>query len=207
MRRFDFTRSSRIVKRTFDIVGAAAGLLVVAPVLIVAAIAIKLETPGPLVFRQLRVGRHGERFEMLKLRSMYAWADAAKDEYVHLNEGADGLFKIPDDPRVTRVGRVLRRWQIDELPQLVNVLKGEMSLVGPRPLIPEEDRRIEGWYRRRLDMAPGITGHWQVLGSSTQIPLDEMVKLDYLYVANWSLWGDIQLLVRTLGFLTTSKGV
>jgi exopolysaccharide biosynthesis polyprenyl glycosylphosphotransferase len=207
MRRFDFTRSSRIVKRAFDILGAAAGLLFVSPVLIVAAIAIKLETPGPLVFRQLRVGRHGARFEMFKLRSMHAWADAAKADYAHLNEGADGLFKIPDDPRVTRVGRVLRRWQVDELPQLVNVLKGEMSLVGPRPLIPEEDRRIEGWYRRRLDMAPGITGHWQVLGSSTQIPLDEMVKLDYLYVANWSLWGDVQLLVRTLGFLTTSKGV
>jgi lipopolysaccharide/colanic/teichoic acid biosynthesis glycosyltransferase len=160
-----------------------------------------------LIFRQRRVGRHGERFALLKYRSMVVGADAAKDEVAHLNEGATGLFKIPDDPRVTKVGRFLRKWQLDELPQLVNVLRGEMSLVGPRPLIPEEDSRIVGWYRRRLDVPPGMTGHWQVLGSSSQIPLDEMVKLDYLYVANWSLWGDIQLLIRTAGFLARRRGV
>ena len=118
-----------------------------------------------------------------------------------LNSVAAGLFKISGDPRITRVGRVLRRWQLDELPQLVNVLRREMSLVGPRPLIPEEDHKIEGWYRRRLDMLPGITGHWQILGSSLRIPLEEMVKLDYLYAANWSLWGDIRLLLRTVPFV------
>ncbi|HEY8001672.1 MAG TPA: sugar transferase [Solirubrobacterales bacterium] len=207
MRRFDITRSSRLVKRGFDIVGAGLGLLVLAPVLAAVAIAIRLDTPGPLIFRQRRVGRHGERFALLKYRSMVVGADAAKDEVAHLNEGATGLFKIPDDPRVTKVGRFLRKWQLDELPQLVNVLRGEMSLVGPRPLIPEEDSRIVGWYRRRLDVPPGMTGHWQVLGSSSQIPLDEMVKLDYLYVANWSLWGDIQLLIRTAGFLARRRGV
>jgi lipopolysaccharide/colanic/teichoic acid biosynthesis glycosyltransferase len=125
----------------------------------------------------------------------------------HLNEGAHGLFKIPGDPRVTKVGRLLRRWQLDELPQLVNVLRGEMSLVGPRPLIEEEDRKIEGWYRRRLDVPPGMTGHWQILGSSGSIPLNEMVKLDYLYVANWSLWGDVRLLLRTIPFLIQRGGV
>ena len=108
---------------------------------------------------------------------------------------------------MTRVGRVIRAWQIDELPQLINVLRGDMSLVGPRPLIPNEDRRIEGWYRRRLDVPPGITGHWQVLGSSRRVPLAEMVKLDYLYVANWSLWGDVRLLLRTAGFLARQRGV
>ena len=201
MRRFEFTRSSRIVKRSFDIVGAGTAVALLAPVFLVAAIAIKLDSRGPILFRQRRIGRHGEFFEMLKFRSMVDGADQRKFEIEHLNEGATGLFKISDDPRVTRAGKWIRRWQVDELPQLINVLRGEMSLVGPRPLISEEDRRIEGWYRRRLDVPPGITGHWQVLGSSTRIPLAEMVKLDYLYVANWSLWGDVRLLLRTLGFL------
>jgi lipopolysaccharide/colanic/teichoic acid biosynthesis glycosyltransferase len=138
---------------------------------------------------------------------MYADADAAKGDVEHLNEGAEGLFKISDDPRVTRVGRHLRRFQIDELPQLFNVLRGDMSLVGPRPLIEEEDEQIEGFYRRRLDVPPGITGHWQVLGSSRSIPIREMVKLDYLYVANWSLWGDVRLLLQTVGFVFGRRSV
>jgi exopolysaccharide biosynthesis polyprenyl glycosylphosphotransferase len=207
MRRFDFPRSSRLIKRAFDIVGASLGLLLLSPVLAVSAIAIRIDTPGSLIFRQRRVGRNGERFEILKLRSMVVGAEDVREEFAHLNEGAHGLFKITDDPRVTRVGRVLRKFQIDELPQLVNVLKGEMSLVGPRPLIPEEDRRIVGWYRRRLDVPPGITGHWQVLGSSRHVSIEEMVKLDYLYVANWSVWSDVRLLIRTLGFLASQRGV
>jgi lipopolysaccharide/colanic/teichoic acid biosynthesis glycosyltransferase len=138
---------------------------------------------------------------------MVTTAEQSKAELQALNQGAQGLFKIPDDPRVTRVGRIIRRWQIDELPQLWNVVRGQMSLVGPRPLIPEEDAQIEGWYRRRLDMLPGMTGHWQVLGSSTRMSLAEMVKLDYLYVANWSLWTDILLLLRTVPFLIARKGV
>jgi lipopolysaccharide/colanic/teichoic acid biosynthesis glycosyltransferase len=173
----------------------------------VIAVAIRLDSPGPIVFRQTRVGRHGNRFEMLKFRSMFDEADQLKEDLRHLNEGATGLFKISEDPRVTRVGRVLRRWQLDELPQLFNVFRGEMSLVGPRPLIPEEDGAIEGWYRRRLDVPPGITGHWQVLGSSQQIALAEMVKLDYLYVANWSLWSDVKLLLRTVPFIVRGRGI
>jgi exopolysaccharide biosynthesis polyprenyl glycosylphosphotransferase len=177
MRRFEFTRSSRLIKRTFDVVGSATALGLLSPLLLGIAIAIRLDSKGPILFRQARVGREG-RFHILKFRSMDLEADQRKLDLLHLNEGAAGLFKIPNDPRVTRVGRFLRRWQLDELPQLLNVLRGEMSLVGPRPLIPEEDGMIEGWYRRRLDVPPGITGHWQILGSSSAIPLKEMVKLD-----------------------------
>ena len=207
MRRFEFTRSSRLVKRSFDFAGSLAGLIALAPVLTIVAIAIRLDSSGPVFFRQRRVGRHGNEFQMLKFRSMITEADQMKDELAHLNTAASGLFKIPSDPRVTRVGKMIRRWQLDEVPQLVNVLRGEMSLVGPRPLIPSEDRQIEGWYRRRLDVPPGMTGHWQILGSSARIPLEEMVKLDYLYVANWSLWGDIRLLLRTIPFVVGRRGV
>jgi lipopolysaccharide/colanic/teichoic acid biosynthesis glycosyltransferase len=131
-------------------------------------------------------------------------AERRREELLALNE-AEGLFKLDRDPRVTRVGRVIRRFSLDELPQLFNVLRGEMSLVGPRPLVPEEDSRIEGHFRRRLDLAPGITGQWQALGSS-RIPLSEMVRLDYLYVASWSLWGDIKILVRTVPYVAGRRG-
>jgi lipopolysaccharide/colanic/teichoic acid biosynthesis glycosyltransferase len=132
-------------------------------------------------------------------------ADAEKPHLRALNE-ADGLFKIADDPRVTRVGRLLRRTSLDELPQLVNVLRGEMSLVGPRPLVIEEDSLVQGWLRRRLDVTPGMTGVWQVLGSA-RIPLHEMVKLDYLYRANWTLWLDLKILLRTVPFVFARRGL
>ncbi len=207
MRRFEITRSSRLLKRSFDLLGSAIVLLAASPLLLVVAIAVRLDSPGPILFRQQRVGLHGRHFVMLKFRSMVDEAEQLRDELAHLNEGAAGLFKIAADPRVTRVGRFLRRTQIDELPQLFNVLRGEMSLVGPRPLVPDEDRQIEGWYRRRLEIRPGMTGHWQILGSSRSLPLAEMVKLDYLYVANWSLWGDIRLLLRTVPFVVGRRGL
>ncbi len=122
------------------------------------------------------------------------------------NEAADGLFKIADDPRVTPIGRFLRRTSLDELPQLINVLRGEMSLVGPRPLVPDEDSRIEGRHRRRLHLKPGMTGQWQIFGSS-KIPLREMVTIDYLYVANWSLWGDVKILCRTVPYMLARRGL
>lgn len=206
VRQFGLSRSSVLLKRTFDIVGATIGLVVLAPLFAVIVAAIKLDTRGPVFFRQTRVGRDGEHFRIRKFRSMVCGADAQKAGLRGRNEAAGGLFKIAEDPRVTRVGRVLRRRSLDELPQLVNVLRGEMSLVGPRPLVADEDEQILGLDRRRLQLTPGMTGHWQILGSS-RVPLAEMVKLDYLYVAGWSLWSDVKILLRTLPHVMAQRGM
>jgi exopolysaccharide biosynthesis polyprenyl glycosylphosphotransferase len=205
MRNPRLSRSSHLVKRAMDVTLAAAGLLVFSPLLAVIAVTIKLDSRGSVLFRQLRIGRDGKPFEMLKFRTMAAGAEAHRDELRHLNE-ADGLFKIAADPRITRVGRWLRKLSLDELPQLWNVVRGDMSLVGPRPLVVEEDRRIQGWHRRRLQLTPGITGHWQILGSA-RIPLNEMVKIDYLYVTNWSLWNDVKILLRTIPYVIGRRGL
>jgi exopolysaccharide biosynthesis polyprenyl glycosylphosphotransferase len=206
VRRFDLTRSSAALKRAFDLAGASLGLLVMSPLMLTIAAAIKLDSRGTVFFRQPRVGRHGERFQMLKFRTMVPQADELKDALRHRNEAQEGLFKIADDPRVTRVGRFLRKSALDELPQLLNIAKGEMSLVGPRPLVIEEDERIEGWHRRRLELMPGMTGPWQILGP-TRVPLREMVAIDYLYVANWSLWSDIKILLRTVPHVVGRRGL
>jgi len=206
VRRFDLTRSSAAFKRAFDLVGASLGLLAVSPLLIVIAVAIKLDSRGPVFFRQLRVGRHGQRFFMLKFRTMVPDAEALKDGLRDRNEAKDGLFKIREDPRVTRVGRLLRRSALDELPQMLNIVRGEMSLVGPRPLVIDEDQRVEGWHRRRLELMPGMTGPWQILGPS-RVPLREMVAIDYLYVANWSLWTDIKIILRTIPHVLARRGL
>lgn len=206
MRRFEFNRSSAVIKRSFDVFASGTILLAATPVLAAIALATKLDSPGPVLFRQRRVGRDGNEFMMLKFRSMIDGAESMRDELAHLDEGAEGLFKINSDPRVTRVGKLIRQLSLDELPQLLNVLRGDMSLVGPRPLVPEEDALIRGPFRDRLSVPPGITGHWQVLGAS-RIPIGDMVKLDYLYVANWSLWGDIVLLLRTVPVVLGRRGV
>ncbi len=197
VRRFGLTRSSQRIKRAFDLLGAGVLLAVCALPMAVIAVLIKLDSPGPVFYRQQRVGRDGERFAMVKFRTMVDGAHAMRTELASSNEARDGLFKIADDPRVTRVGRWLRPTSLDELPQLFNIVRGEMSLVGPRPLVADEDERITGFDRRRLTLTPGMTGHWQTLGSSL-VPLSEMVKIDYLYVANWSLWGDVKLILRTI---------
>jgi exopolysaccharide biosynthesis polyprenyl glycosylphosphotransferase len=206
VRRFDLTRSSAALKRAFDVLGATLGVLAISPLLIVVAILIKLDTGGPVFFSQLRVGRHGRRFHMIKFRTMIPDADAMKESLRDRNEAQEGLFKIARDPRVTRMGRFLRITALDELPQLFNIVKGEMSLVGPRPLIVEEDERIEGWHRRRLELMPGMTGPWQILGPA-RVPLKEMVALDYLYVANWSLWTDVKILLRTVPHVFGRRGL
>jgi exopolysaccharide biosynthesis polyprenyl glycosylphosphotransferase len=205
VRRYGLTRSSLVLKRWFDALGSAGLLVVATPFVMVAALAIRLDSKGPVFFRQTRIGRNGREFEMLKFRTMEDGADGRRDGLLPLNE-AEGLFKMIDDPRVTRVGRFLRRTSLDELPQLINVLRGDMSLVGPRPLVSDDDARVEGWDRRRLLMPPGMTGLWQVMGSA-RIPLREMVKLDYLYAANWSLWLDVKVLLRTLSYVVRGQGM
>jgi exopolysaccharide biosynthesis polyprenyl glycosylphosphotransferase len=192
--------SSRMLKRTMDLVVALLALLLFSPVLLLVALLIKLDSPGPLFFVQPRIGEASREFSIMKFRTMVQGADDQKELVAHMNKHAAQdarMFKIPNDPRVTRFGRLLRRLSLDEMPQLINVLRGDMSLVGPRPLIPTEDEHVEGWGRRRLDLKPGITGLWQVLGRS-EIPFDEMVRLDYLYVTNWSLWHDLRLICRTV---------
>jgi exopolysaccharide biosynthesis polyprenyl glycosylphosphotransferase len=195
VRRFGLSRSSRLLKRAFDLVIAAMTVVLIGPMISAIALAIRLESGGPVFFRQVRVGRDGKHFEILKFRSMVADADARKDGLRALNEAGDGLFKLTNDPRVTRVGRFLRQSSLDELPQFFNVLCGEMSLVGPRPLVVDEDAQVVGLDRSRLHLTPGMTGPWQIMGS--RVPMQEMVGIDYLYVANWSLWLDVKILVRT----------
>jgi exopolysaccharide biosynthesis polyprenyl glycosylphosphotransferase len=204
IRRFGLSTASRRIKRALDVVGSGLALVVLGPLMALVAMVIKLTSPGPVLFHQTRVGLGGTTFEMLKYRSMYDGADARKAELLSRNE-ADGLFKIADDPRMTPVGRFLRRTMLDELPQLLNVLRGEMSLVGPRPLVLDEDQRIEGWYRRRLQLTPGMTGNWQVLGAS-RIPMRDMITIDYLYVSNWSLWDDVKILLRTIPCVVRRRG-
>jgi exopolysaccharide biosynthesis polyprenyl glycosylphosphotransferase len=199
------SRSSQLIKRSLDLTVSVLGLIASAPLIALIALAIKLDARGPVLFRQLRIGRDDRPFEMLKFRTMVVGADEQRDQLRHLNE-ADGLFKIAQDPRITRVGGVLRQLSLDELPQLWNVVRGDMSLVGPRPLVIEEDSRIEGWHRRRLQLTPGMTGHWQILGPA-RIPLDEMVKIDYLYVTNWSLWEDMKILLRTIPYVVARRGM
>jgi lipopolysaccharide/colanic/teichoic acid biosynthesis glycosyltransferase len=189
-----------------DIIGATIALVLFAPLLTILSLAVKLDSRGRLFFRQPRVGRGGRTFHMIKFRSMVHGADRVKAELRQRNEAEGGLFKIREDPRITGVGRFLRQTSLDELPQLLNVLGGHMSLVGPRPLVPDEDALIEGWQRRRLAVKPGMTGLWQIFGSS-RIPMHEMVKIDYLYGANWSIWLDLKILMRTIPYVLRGRGL
>jgi exopolysaccharide biosynthesis polyprenyl glycosylphosphotransferase len=195
VRRYGLTRSSQLMKRGLDVVVAGAALIALAPLFAVLAVLIKRSSPGPVFFRQTRVGRGATCFRIVKFRTMRSDAEERKLELLDRNE-TRGLFKISDDPRVTGIGLFLRRSSLDELPQLINVLRGEMSLVGPRPLVVDEDEQVAGWHRRRLDLTPGMTGAWQILGN--RVPLEDMVSLDYLYIVNWSLWSDIEILLRTI---------
>jgi lipopolysaccharide/colanic/teichoic acid biosynthesis glycosyltransferase len=189
-------RSSRVVKRMMDLLIASVMLIVLSPLLIILAIAVKLDSRGPVFFTQERVGKGGRRLRVIKFRTMTADAEHRRAELLAQSTDPNWL-KLDHDPRITRLGRPMRLLSLDEIPQLWNVLRGEMSMVGPRPLIPSEDELVKGWLRGRLDLTPGLTGYWQVLGR-TRIPFEEMVKLDYLYVTTWSLWQDIRLMLRTL---------
>ena len=195
----------RWLKDAWERTAAAAVLLVLAPALIVLVLLVRLDSPGAPVFRQIRVGKDGRRFVMLKLRTMADDAEQRLESLLALDEGDGVLFKLREDPRVTRVGRVLRRFSLDELPQLVNVVLGHMALVGPRPPLPAEVDAYEQDLHRRLSVKPGMTGLWQVSGRS-DLCRSEAVRLDLAYVDTWSLWLDLRILARTARAVLTGRG-
>ncbi len=195
----------QLVKRAVDIVGASLGLLLLSPLLLLIALAIKLDSPGPILVEQVRIGRFGRPFKFYKFRSMYEKADQDLPKLLDQNEADGPIFKMRNDPRRTRVGRWLRRFSLDELPQLFNVLRGEMSLIGPRPPFPHEVERYQEWHRRRLEVPPGITGLWQVSGRS-ELPFDEMALLDIWYIENWSLGLDLKIALRTIPAIVFGSG-
>jgi exopolysaccharide biosynthesis polyprenyl glycosylphosphotransferase len=197
-------RSSQVLKRTLDVAISAASLVLFAPIMALIMVAIRLDSEGPIFFRQTRVGQDGRRFTLAKFRTMVPDTERLVAELMEKSVDPDWLI-IDDDPRVTRVGHFLRRTSLDELPQLWSVLKGEMSMVGPRPLSERDDQGVQGWERHRLDLVPGLTGHWQVLGRTT-IPFREMMEIDYAYVTNWSLWLDLKLLIRTIPAVLRRRG-
>ncbi|GAA1083971.1 sugar transferase [Tsukamurella spumae] len=199
------SRSFGLGKRLLDLTVAAIGLLVAAPVMVAVAIAIKIDSRGPVFYRATRVGAGGTSFDMIKFRSMYVDADARRDVLSGENVGAGPLFKVKDDPRVTRVGRIIRRYSLDELPQFFNVLRGEMAVVGPRPALAHEVEQYPPVMRRRLLVKPGVTGAWQVSGRS-DLTWDESIRLDVGYVENWSLGQDISIIARTVKTVLTSDG-
>ena len=199
------TSWQRYAKRAIDLVGSGIGLLILSPVFAGIAIAIKLDSAGPVFFGQERIGKNGRKFTMLKFRSMFIDAEERLADLLAKNEAEGALFKIKNDPRITRVGRLLRRFSIDELPQLINVLMGEMSLVGPRPPLERELTEYEGWQLKRVDTIPGMTGLWQVSGRS-DLTFDEMVRMDIFYIEHWSLWLDIKILLKTLPAVLLGKG-
>ena len=218
VQRDEATRVSRMIKRAIDVVGSAMALIILSPIFLAIAVAIKLSSPGPILIRQKRIGHYGGTFTFLKFRSMYSVNDSQIHmEYVKRFIAGNGhsgsaekqdniVYKLTEDPRVTPVGRFLRRTSLDELPQFLNVLSGEMSLVGPRPPIPYELEAYDVWHRRRLlEVKPGITGLWQVNGRS-RLQFDDMVRLDLKYAKAWSLWLDIKILLQTPRAVISGEG-
>jgi len=193
------------VKRAMDIVGAVIGLPLSLPLMAVAAVVIKLDSRGPILFEQMRAGQHGKTFKIYKLRTMVANAEELLDDLIDLDELEEPMFKLKDDPRVTRVGRFLRRWSIDELPQLYNVLKGEMSLVGPRPEEARLVARYSEWHRLRLQAKPGITGPVQINGRG-DLPLEMRVQLEVEYIDNYSVSKDLVIMLKTVPVVVLGNG-
>ena len=192
-------------KRAVDVFISLVVLILLSPILALSALLIKLESPGPVIFRQTRVGRGGREFTIFKFRTMRVNAEREQEQLAARNEASGPLFKMRDDPRRTRVGKWLRRTSIDELPQLWNVLRGEMSVVGPRPALPKEVAQYQPWHRRRLEAAPGITGLWQVSGRS-ELDFEEGVLLDLYYVENWSPFLDLKIMLRSIPTILLGRG-
>lgn len=184
------------LKRIMDILGGLIGLIILSPILIIIGILIKLESKGPIIFAQKRIGLNGKEFKMYKLRSMVANAEEIKEKLKEKNEMSGPMFKIKDDPRITKIGKFIRKTSLDEVPQLINVLKGDMSLVGPRPSLPNEVKEFEPWMLKRLEVKPGLTCYWQVMGRNN-IDFENWMKLDIKYVNERSFWLDIKLIFRT----------
>lgn len=202
----ELPRGYRIAKRVMDVVAASIGLVLLAPLMLLIAIAIKLDSPGPVLFRQVRIGKGGKPFWFIKFRSMVKNAEQIKRDLMPQNEVRGGpVFKMRNDPRVTRVGRFLRRYSLDELPQLIHVLHGEMSLVGPRPPLPSEVASYGEWELRRLSVTPGLTCLWQISGRS-DIGFREWVELDHIYIDTMSFWTDLKILLFTVPAVITGKG-
>nr|MBP8110426.1 sugar transferase [Caldilineaceae bacterium] len=204
-RQVSITGWNRLVKRTVDLVISAIALLLTLPFTLLIGLAIRLDSSGPVLYTQARIGKEGKPFRVYKFRSMIAGAESLREQMARLNESTGPLFKIRDDPRATRVGTFLRRYSLDELPQLLNVLRGEMSLIGPRPNLPEEVAAYSEWHKKRLSVSPGMTGLWQVSGRS-DLTFDEMVLLDIYYAENWCMSMDLTILMRTLPAVLLKRG-
>lgn len=197
-------RIYEISKRAIDIIGAGSGLLLLSPVIAIVACAVKFTSKGPIFFSQKRVGKNGQLFDMYKFRSMVVNAEELKEKLANQNEMSGPMFKMKDDPRVTKVGKFIRKTSLDELPQLWNVLKGDMSLVGPRPSLPKEVKQFEKWMFKRLTVKPGLTCYWQVSGRNN-IDFEDWMKLDISYVEDRNLWIDIKLIFKTVLVLFGDK--
>ena len=204
-RQVSITGWNFLIKRAGDAVISAAALILTLPVTLLIGLAIRLDSPGPVLYTQARIGKDGKPFRVYKFRSMIAGAESLREQMARLNESTGPLFKIREDPRATRVGTFLRRYSLDELPQLLNVLRGEMSLIGPRPNLPEEVAAYSEWHKKRLSVSPGMTGLWQVSGRS-DLTFDEMVLLDIYYVENWNLFLDISILLRSIPAVLWGRG-
>ena len=200
-----FLRSSRILKRAIDLILGICALIFLSPIWILTSIFIRLGSKGSIILKQTRIGKRAQPFPCFKFRSMRPDADAMQDQLEHLNEAQGPLFKIRNDPRITRVGRVIRKFSIDELPQLINILKGDMSFVGPRPPIPREVDKYERWQRRRLRMKPGLTCLWQIRGRN-EIDFEEWMKLDLQYIDSWSVLLDLKIVLKTIPIVLLGKG-
>ena len=202
-----FSPFQQAVKRAGDIIGSLIGLVITFIFLIFIGPIIKLQSPGPVFFSQIRVGKNGKKFKMYKFRSMYADAEKRKAELMEQNEMNGPMFKMADDPRITPIGRFIRKFSIDELPQFFNVLKGEMSLVGTRPPTVDEWNEYNAHHKSRLSIKPGITGLWQVSGRNDIADFEEVMSYDLRYIQEWSVFEDIRIIIRTIGVVVKAKGV